>query len=170
MSDCVLAIDPGNKESAYCIIRKSDYRPIAFEKCENKFIPGVISGCSNNVKVAIEMVASYGMPVGREVFETCVWIGRFMERALSSGKEVVQYVYREEEKLNICKTKKANDSSIRKALIDRFAEHDLKNGKGTKGNPDWFYGFKADIWQAYAVGVTFLDREREETEQHGHTA
>ncbi len=99
------------------------------------------------------MIASYGMGVGKSVFETCVWIGRFIEVIGDNYK----YIYRKDEKMNLCGSMKAKDSNIVQALIDRFAPNTSNKGKGTKKEPGWFYGFKKDIWQAYAVGVTYYD-------------
>lgn len=76
-------------------------------------------------KVIIEMIASYGMPVGKEVFETCVWIGTFKEIALNQDIET-EYIYRKDEKMNICHSMKAKDSNIRQALIDRFGVVGIK--------------------------------------------
>ena len=105
----------------------------------------------------IEMVASYGMAVGREVFDTVLWIGRFYEALSIQMAQKPRLLCRIEEKRHICHDSRANDPAIRRALIDRFATHDLKNGKGTSKNPDFFYGFKADIWAAYAVGLTAIE-------------
>lgn len=79
-------------------------------------------------KVIIEMIASYGMAVGKEVFDTCVWIGRFKQIAESQDIEV-ECIYRKDEKINLCNSMKAKDSNIRQALIDRFGV------VGTKRNP-----------------------------------
>ena len=153
----LLAIDPGNIESAYVLM--DGYRPVDFGKVPNDQLLDTILA-RGLVKwpevVAIEMIASYGMPVGREVFDTCVWSGRY-SLAMALGGTAVEYVYRQEVKLNLCGSSRAKDANVRQALIDRFATHDLKNGKGTKGNKDYFYGFRADIWQSYACGVTYLD-------------
>lgn len=154
----ILAIDPGNIESAYVILDK-DLKPIEFGKVQNeellddlfwdRFHRRCMEATDEMIDyLAIEMIASYGMAVGKEVFDTCVWIGRFIQEA--NVKEI-KLVYRKEVKMNLCQTMKAKDSNIRQALIDRFGE------VGTKKNPGWFHGFKSDIWQAYAVGVTYND-------------
>lgn len=161
----LLAIDPGNTQSAYVLMQ--GYAPLSFGKCANAELAETLKalGMLEVGNVAIEMVACYGMPVGREVFDTCVWIGRYTQLALDAGR-AVDYVYRADVKLNLCGSSRAKDANVRKALIDRFARYDLKNGKGTKSNKDWFYGFKADIWAAYAVGVTWLDAREDGKPRH----
>ncbi len=149
----IIAIDPGNIESAYVILDQN-FNILDFGKADNNVISWKLGNERLDIFV-IEMIASYGMAVGKEVFDTCVWIGRFWEVSKARIKDTI---YRKEEKINICGSMKAKDSNIRQALIDRFAKHDLKNGKGTKKNPDTFYGFKSDIWAAMAVGVTYIDK------------
>lgn len=163
----ILAIDPGNEESAYCMIIKDTYKPIAFGKVKNE---DLLNAINNNLyafdvdTLVIEKIASYGMAVGATVFDTCIWTGRFVQGYLDNSvidRQNVEYIYRKEEKMNLCNSMKAKDSNIRQALIDRFAQFDFKNGKGTKGNKDFFYGFSKDVWAAYAVGVTWLDKQKE---------
>lgn len=157
----ILAFDPGNEYTAYCLI-DNDRRPAEHAKVGNEEALAYLyrhSGDRQIEAVVIEMVASYGMAVGKSVFETCVMIGRLTEAATMSYFPV-HYVYRMDEKITICHDSKAKDSNIRQALIDRFAQHDLKNGKGTKKDPDWFYGFAKDEWAAYAVGTTWLDKKQ----------
>ena len=126
----ILAIDPGNIESAYCVVDSETYRPLLFDKTKNEEILEFLEnnryrGFNTVGDIVIEMIASYGMPVGKEVFETCVWIGKFAE---ASGMRE-SYIYRKEEKMNLCNSMKAKDSNIRQALIDRFGV------VGTKKNP-----------------------------------
>ena len=146
----ILAIDSGNVESGYCLIDAETYKPLEFGKIDNNELLFKIKELEYD-EIVLEMVASYGMPVGASIFETCVWIGRYIQARKCPNFE---YIYRKEEKMNICNSMKAKDSNIRQALIDRFGE------VGTKKNQGWFYGFKKDIWAAYAVGITYLDKKK----------
>lgn len=151
----LLALDPGNRETGFCLIEMGTLRPMQFGKTENRELFAQIRSMTA-AAAAIEVVQSYGMAVGRDVFETCEWIGRY--EALLEWREISYVtVPRRDEKLHLCGDARAKDANIRRALIDRFAQTDLKNGKGTKAAPDWFYGFRADVWSAYAVGVTALE-------------
>ncbi len=158
----ILAIDPGNTESGYAVIEMPEFKLLDFGKIKNEdLLYRIDCGEHDFDKVAVEMVACYGMPVGKDVFETCVWIGRFVQ-ALDSRFDVIlydqlAYIYRKEEKLTLCGSLKAKDANIKQALVNRYAKHDFKSGKGTKKNPDTFYGVSADVWQAIAVGVTYYE-------------
>ena len=158
----LLAIDPGNVMSAYVMVEENTYRPITFGKVENEKLLSLVKEYTNpQTPAIIEMVASYGMAVGKDVFDTCVWIGRYTQAAIDAGA-CVDNIYRSEEKMNLCHRQNARDSNIRQALVDRFSTHDFKSGKGTKKNPDFFYGFANDVWAAYAVAVTYIDKRKME--------
>lgn len=159
----IIGIDPGNTYSGYVIVEhdgKEIKQVLDRGKLHNNQIFDMLkSPQCKEYNLAIEMVESYGMPVGREVFQTCVYIGRFLEVALSSGlAKDIQYIYRHEEKLNLCNTSRAKDSNIVQALVDRFAPGEKNYGKGKKESPGFFYGFAKDAWQAMAVATTYFDK------------
>ena len=160
----VFAIDPGNIESAYCVVDVETLRPLDFGKIPNEELRNYIRDFhfEEEDRAVVEMIQSFGMGVGAEVFETAVWIGRFCERLDRKLICPADRVYRMEEKMHICHDSKAKDGNIRIALIDRFAKHDFKFGRGTKKNKDWFYGFAADIWSAYAVALTYIETKMED--------
>jgi hypothetical protein len=103
--------------------------------------------------LAIEMIASYGMAVGREVFETCVWIGRFQQAWIEwPGGADVRLVYRRTVKLHLCESVKAKDTNIWQALVDKFGE------PGTKKAPGGLYGVRSHARAALALAVTVAEQ------------
>ena len=170
----ILAIDPGTAQSAYALIR-SDYTIISAAKVGNDSVLRLVRDADYDM-LAIECMQprflggerTQGQMIGGETYETCYMIGRCMQLAEERGKDV-QRVMRSEERSAIIPSRRnglpplergstSTDARIREALIARFARHDRKNGKGTSQSRDVFYGFKRDMWSAFAVGVTCLDR------------
>ncbi len=146
----MIAIDPGTTESAFVLYE--DGKIVSSGKVENNILLTLLSGYRSSQSVlAIEMIASYGMTVGQEVFETCVWIGRFTQ--LWQG--VVTRLYRRDVKLHLCGQARAKDANVRQALIDRFGGR--STALGTKRAPGPLYGVSGDVWQALAVAVTYQD-------------
>lgn len=144
----VLAIDPGNEETAYVVWDGRRLHESA--KLPNEWMRDAISRLSLDVdRCVIEQVTSYGMAVGASVFETCVWSGRFMELF---GPDRCDRVPRLDVKLHVCHTSKANDSNIRQALIDRFGD------PGTKKAPGLLYKLNNDQRAALALAVTWWDK------------
>ena len=141
----LLAIDPGPEASAWVLLR--DGLPVWHGKQPNDALLAAQYECD---RIVIEMIASYGMPVGREVFETCVWIGRLMQ---GFGADRCSRLTRMEVKNHICHSSRAKDANIRRALIDRLG------APGTKKSPGPTYGLVADEWAALAVAVTWWDQQ-----------
>lgn len=161
----IFAIDPGNTESGYAVIEMPNFRLVNFGKVENGELLRLLENYNSKIPCfgdpdvfVIEKIASYGMAVGKDVFETCYWIGQFIHALKNKN---TAFVYRKDEKITICGSMKAKDTNIRQELINRYAKHDFKNGKGTKKKPDTFYGVSKDVWAAIAVGVTHYEMQKE---------
>lgn len=151
----ILAIDPGSEQSAY----------VLWDGCSIS-AKGIIQNREMSLLVAaeraitlhcdlvaIEQIQSYGMAVGAEIFETCVWTGRFMQAWLERRPEsTLVRIPRKDIKIHLCGTTKAKDGNIRQALIDRLGAPGVKKAQGVT------YGIKADEWAALAVAVTVFDR------------
>ena len=148
----ILAIDPGNIESAYVVF---DGKQILQKgKVINSEMKSLITTLDYDV-FKIEMIASYGMAVGKSVFDTCVWIGIFINTFRIASIESV-YVYRKDVKMHLCNSVKAKDANIRQALIDRF-EPELHPKQRPKGI---LKGVSKDIWSALAVAVYCYDNHK----------
>lgn len=148
----VCAIDPGTEVSGWAIY--SDERVIDAGVCDNGDLLERLRGGKAVLGVdvlAIEMVASYGMAVGAEVFRTVWWTGRFAQVWLDATGHLAMEVVRKEVKLHLCMNPRAKDSNVRIALIDRLGP------KGTKKNPGPTFGVSSHAWQALAVAVTTHD-------------
>jgi hypothetical protein len=147
----ITAIDPGTEQSA--VVRWNGSLVKMAEILPNADVLVYLDNISWSAgPLVIEWIESFGMPVGREVFETCRWVGRFHQQYPGQ----THYVTRKEVKLNLCGSTKAKDANIRQALIDRFGL------PGTKRQPGATYGLKKDLWSAFAVAVTWMDARKME--------
>ena len=157
--NAILAIDPGTAQSGWC--HYDDGRVIASGVMANSDVLVDLLGARlfNWDVLAIEMVASYGMAVGKETFRTVWWSGRFAQAFASRGDEpVLLEVYRADVKTELCRSQKANDANIRQAIIDRYGGKDAAIGK--KAAPGPLYGVKSHAWAALAVAITAAEHLR----------
>ena len=112
----ILAIDPGNEKSGYVIVEHDGEEirhVLEVGKIENNVLLSLIAQklYGNGYDVAIEMIAGMGMTVGQEVFDTCVWIGRFWQTVLWQTGYGPTRIFRREEKLDLCGSLSARPAS-----------------------------------------------------------
>jgi hypothetical protein len=159
----ILSIDPGTLISGWLIYNNKTH------KIEDKGITDnyglkllIKSKIEDDLfnSVAVEMIASYGMAVGREVFETCLYIGQIMQ-LMDDNFIPCKLIYRREVKDYICHNGKAKDRDIRQALIDEFPR--IGGGKipqiGTKNEQGRLYGITSHMWAALGVAITYAKKE-----------
>lgn len=194
----ILAIDPGTEQSAI-VCHHPDDRSVGGRIHPNEELlqrfripPRLIHPPeeADREVVVCEMVQHYGsgLAVGKEIFETVRWIGRFQEAVEARGGRF-EILYRPAIKAHLCGSAKAKDGNVRQALIDRFggdsialkgkkcpAKHQDKgwlpdnpphfgckkcDGSGWLRKPGPLAGITSHMWAALAVAVTWAETQKE---------
>ncbi len=187
MTTRILAIDPGQERSGW--VYYDGVKPLQRGWDDNPLVRAAIKAPPYAAEptdwLVIERVSHYGsgMAVGRSVFDTCEWIGRFKEAF--GIEDRIADVTRPEVRIHLCGTAKARDTNIRQALIDRWggkfaAIGNVRckacNGKGWRGLgrpvckvcsgsgckhlPGPLHGITSHVWAALGVAVTWWDKEK----------
>jgi hypothetical protein len=148
----ILGIDPGNKQSGWCCVQHG--KIVGSGVADNETVINLTAIGQHNVILAIEWIQGMGMAVGKEVFETCWWAGRFAQQ----HRGPVRMIPRGRIKLHHCGSARAKDGNIVQALKDKYGD------KGTKSAPGYFYGVSSHAWQAFAVAAYVMEGAEHESE------
>lgn len=173
----ILCIDPGYLESAYVLLDGNT--PIEWDKIPNDALLNHLDEIKADAMI-MEQIEGFGMPAGKELFETVFVSGRMCEKWGRRG--VWHRMPRKEVKIEICGTTKANDANVRQALIDRYGGESVAiggkkcqackgkcwtgreravcaacDGSGWRFPPGPLSGMHADCWQALALGRAWLE-------------
>ena len=153
----IVTVDPGPIRSAYLV-----YDADASARCLAKGIDSnealrdfLLRDIDTHVRKAgllvIEQMEHYGsgMPAGKSVFDTCIWIGRFLQAW--NGPYIL--MPRSEVKIHLCQSVRATDANIRQAILDLFPA----GAVGVKHAPGPLYGVHHDLWSALAIAITATD-------------
>lgn len=147
------AIDPGTEQSA---IVRIDGNGVHGYIWRNEDLIRHLPTFQPAGHLVIEQIQSYGMAVGREVFETVFWSGRFAQAwAAVSDQHTWSMLPRRDVKLTLCGSPKAKDPNIRQALLDRYGGA----ASAKKGGP--LAGIKSHLWAALAVAEAYKQIEQE---------
>ena len=168
----ICGIDPACKYTAFSICEWESMTPVQFNRLENKealyemiyFMRSMIAH-GDHVEIAIEGFQSYGNQFGEPSIYTCYWIG-YLQRAFEDEGLQHSLILRTEERSFICHSGRAGDKEIIAALVELFAPTTPNHGKGTKADPGFFYGYKKDIWQSFAVAYTYKLKMEEQRYRH----
>ena len=147
----ILAIDPGTTHSGLVFLEDGRVTDSA-SAADNDAILATIAHLGAE-HVAIEQIRSFGPDVwvGNETHETTHWAGRFHQRALDSGCNVL-LIPRTEIKLHLTGSVRTKDPHVAGALRDLYGG--AKACKGTKAAPGPLYGVSGHAWAALALAKT----------------
>ena len=170
----ILAIDPGPKASAYCYVESKGYKPKHIGKVLNSELRDIVRNGVYEQLVIEECIARKW--AGREISDTAFAAGRLAE--CSNVKPDISWklhrdfedhftlISRSKVRGHLTREKKGGDAIMIQELICLFEPkifYQWRSGQITRpkmiiaAKKGFFKGFKGDIWQAFALAVTFIN-------------
>lgn len=149
----VLGIDPGPQASAFAVWDSARRIVFGRGKPRNEDLRSYLCTGPEVDVIVIERVASFGMPVGDEIFETVYWSGVFTQAAESRGRYVTR-ITRKAVVVHLCGTPRAKDPNVRRVILDRFGGDSAARKNGPLS------GIAGDVWQALGVAIAYAEGAR----------
>ena len=153
----VWGVDPGTFKSGAILWNSSVPKAEYLGDIPNEYLCDLLVSKPADL-VVLELITSYGIPIGKETMQALLMIGRIQEACRINSQPCV-LVTRQDVRIHLCGTAKSGDPNVRKAITDRYGcwEHG-KTGKGTKANPGPLYPVTGHMMSALAVAVTAIER------------
>lgn len=152
----VFAIDPGTTQSGFVLFDSITKTVVESGIVDNEELLHRTTWADADILV-VEMCANYGMPSGKTIFETVLWVGRFIQYATSNGIMYEKLYKKIDINPTLCFSNKAKDANIRQAILDMFEP--TGGGKtpqiGTKSQPGPLFGVSSHALSALAVALTY---------------
>lgn len=156
----LLAIDPGDVDSAAVLFDVRAWRPERFIVCDNEEMRRLIRVLGYDA-IAIEQTPPYTLStaaghnyVPSQVVTTAVEVGRFIECAAPREAALVS---RLDVKKHLLGRANGNDTAVAEAVRAHYGGS-TKAAKGTKAKPGPLYGIKGShLYAALAVAITYLE-------------
>lgn len=146
----VLGLDPGTRQSAIVTLHGETIGQRTILPNEDVLAFLFDYEICNDV-MFIEGLQSYGMPVGKETFETAIWIGRFIGLWHDRCGSNYRIAFRKDIVKHHTGKRNNKDRHIHAAMVQRYGS------KGTKKSPGPTFGFHDDMWSALAIASYGID-------------
>lgn len=141
----IFAVDAGDKVSSWVLFDPAEQRiETKWLDMPNDDLLALIGTADYNV-FAFERLAPMGFCVGKEVFDTIEWNGRFRHAAEIRNGVTVFPITRKQCVVHHTGSAKGGDSAIRTAMIARFGKENLP-------------GVTYDVWSALALSAFASDK------------
>jgi hypothetical protein len=162
----VLAVDPGTEQSGWVLWNSELQRIERFAIEANQAVRDVLRSLVPEAdELVIEEFESFGMAVGKEVFRTVFWYGRFAERWEAASGRQAWLMPRRAVKIAHCGTSRGTDATVWQAIVDRFGPPGTSKQRGV------LFGIKSHMRSALALAIAFADqREGREQRAEARTA